>query len=104
VAAGRVGDEFYEWFRLIATDTDTIGNEIDWLPAVTNVRHGLNESCFCPRSCWVRSVAGRVPVGRRQPDGRVDIAERFVPRSPAPRSRCLTLLERRRPARSLSQW
>lgn len=43
LASGRIGAEFLEWFRSVANDTYTIRNEIDSLPAVTNVRHGLNE-------------------------------------------------------------
>ena len=71
LAAGRIGDEFFEWFRSIATDTDTIRNEIDSLPAVTNVRHGLNEDLLLSEEL-LGSIRRPIefPLGRRRPDGR----------------------------------
>jgi pimeloyl-ACP methyl ester carboxylesterase len=83
LAAGRIGDEFFEWFRSIATDTDTIRNEIDSLPAVTNLRHGLNEDLLLSEEL-LGSI--RRPIeflwGGDDPMGGVDIAERFVAKIP----------------------
>jgi pimeloyl-ACP methyl ester carboxylesterase len=83
LAAGRIGDEFLEWFRSVATDTDTIRNMIDSLPAVTDLRHGLNEDLLLSEELLgsIRRPIGFL-WGGDDPMGGVDIAERFVEKIP----------------------
>ena len=83
LAAGRIGDEFLEWFRSVANDTDTIRNEIDSLPAVTNIGHGLNEDLLLSDEL-LGSIHRPVEFlwGSDDPMGGVDIAERFVTKIP----------------------
>jgi pimeloyl-ACP methyl ester carboxylesterase len=83
LAAGRISDEFLEWFRSVATDTDTIRNEIDSLPAITNLRHGLNEALLLSDEL-LGSI--RRPVeflwGSRDPMGGLELAAEFVAKIP----------------------
>ena len=83
LAAGNIGDEFLDWFRSVATDTDTIRNEIDSLPAITNVRHGLNEDLLLSDEL-LGSIHRPIAFlwGSDDPMGGVDIAEEFVAKIP----------------------
>jgi pimeloyl-ACP methyl ester carboxylesterase len=83
LAAGKIGDEFLEWFRSIVADTDTIRNEIESLPPVMNVRHGLSEDLLLSEGL-LGSIHRPVAFlwGSDDPMGGVDIAETFVAKIP----------------------
>ena len=108
LAAGRIGDEFLDWFRSVATDTDTIRTEVDPLPPITNLRHGLNEDLLLSDELLV-SIHRPVEFlwGSDDPMDGVDLAEEFVAKIPgghargARRSRSRPLGRRPRAARGV---
>jgi pimeloyl-ACP methyl ester carboxylesterase len=84
--AGKISDEFIDWFHSVARDTDTIRNEIHSLPPITSVRAGLNRDLLLD-AALLGSI--EVPVsflwGTDDPMGGIDIAETFVARIPGAR-------------------
>jgi pimeloyl-ACP methyl ester carboxylesterase len=83
LAAGKVGDEFIDWFHSVLRDTDTTRNELDALPPLTSVRAGLNRDLLLSPAL-LGSI--EVPVsflwGTNDSMGGPETAEAFVPQIP----------------------
>lgn len=83
LAAGKVSDEFIDWFHSVVRDTDTLRNELDALPPITSVRSGLNHDLLLDPDL-LGSI--EVPVsflwGANDPMGGPDSAASFVAQIP----------------------
>ena len=81
--AGKISDEFVDWFHSVVRDTDSMRNELDSLPPVASVRSGLNRDLLLD-SDLLGSI--EVPVsflwGADDPMGDVDTATAFVAQIP----------------------
>ena len=84
--AGKISDEFIDWFHSVVRDTDTMPNELDSLPPITSVRVGLNSDLLLDAGL-LGSI--EVPVsflwGADDPMGTPDSAAAFVAQIPGAR-------------------
>ena len=83
LAKGKVSDAFIDWFHSVLRDTDTVRNEIDALPPLVSVRHGLNRDLLLDPAL-LASVKVRASFlwGTEDPMGGAEVAEAFVAQLP----------------------
>lgn len=83
LAAGKISDEFIDWFHSVMRDTGTLRNELDALPPITSVRSGLNHDLLLdPDLLGSIEVSVSFLWGANDPMGGPDSAASFVAQIP----------------------